>query len=529
MIKFRKRFFSFLILFSMIVAIPVNSFANENENISDNTSTLSASTPIVGKATTTVYQMKLWAKSKGANQIFIDLAGKFYDISVSRGVDPAVTYTQSAKETNFMKFTGVLDSSYNNPCGMKNSAGGGDYDGEAHKRFASWNDGILAQVDHLALYSGKPGYPKYSSDLHQWYKGQGKESSYNVNAYKKNGTTTDPRHFSSIYGKCPTVESLGANWAPSPTYGDEVVKFMNELYKFPYSTVTRYAGSDRYATSALINKSVGTNSKIAVISSGNSFPDTIVASILAGQFNANMFINKPNSLTVEINTAIESGSLETVYSIGGNALPTSVKNKIRNKGIDLINISGPNRFDTSASVAENSENKSKVFLANGNNFPDSLSIAPLALREGYSLVLTDGSNLTTNVSKILNEAEEVVIVGGTGSVSSPIENRLLKNGKKVSRISGSNRYDTSMKIASNYYKNTDFVLAASGNNYADALTGTVLANKLNAPIILVSGNSLNSEQKSYLNSQKINTLYILGGSGSVSSNLEKNIKSILDK
>lgn len=524
--KFRKIFFSFLVLFSMLITVTVNSFANEN--INDSTSSLSASTPIVGKATTTVYQMKLWAKSKGANQIFIDLANKFYDISVSRGVDPAVTYTQSAKETNFMKFTGVLDSSYNNPCGMKNSAGGGDYDGEAHKRFTSWDNGILAQVDHLALYAGKSGYPKYSADLHEWYKGQGKESSYNVNAYKKNGTTTDPRHFSSIKGKCPTVESLGANWAPSPTYGEEVVKFMNELYKFPYSTVSRYAGSDRYATSALINKSVGTNSNIAVISSGNSFPDTIVASILAGQLDAKMFINMPNSLTAEINTAIENGSLKTIYSVGGSTLPSSVRNKIKNKGIDLINISGPNRFDTSASVAENSKNKSKVFLANGNNFPDSLSIAPLALREGYSLVLTDGNSLTANVSNFLNNAEEIVIVGGTGSVSSSIENGLSRNGKKVSRISGSNRYDTSMKIANNYYGSTDFVLTASGNNYADALTGTVLANKLNAPIILVSGNSLNSVQKSYLNSQKINTLYILGGTGSVSSNLEKNIKSILD-
>ncbi len=524
---FKKRFFSFLVLFSMIIAIPINSFANEN--ISDNTSTLSASTPILGKATTTVYQMKLWAKSKGANQIFIDLASKFYDISVSRGVDPAVTYTQSAKETNFMKFTGVLDASYNNPCGMKNSAGGGDYDGEAHKRFASWNDGILAQVDHLALYAGKSGYPKYSADLHDWYKGQGKENSYNVNAYKKNGSTTDPRHFSSIYGKCPTVESLGANWAPSPTYGEEVVKFMNELNKFPYSTVIRYAGADRYATASLINKAVGVNSNIAVISSGNSFPDTIVASILAGQLDAKIFINKPNSLTAEINTAIENGGLETIYSVGGNTLPSSVRNKITNKGIKLISISGPNRFDTSASVAENSKNKSKVFLANGNNFTDSLSIAPLALREGYSLVLTDGINLTINVSKILNNAEEVVIVGGPNSVSSNIENRLSTGGKKVSRIYGGDRYDTSMKIANNYYGSTDYVLTASGNNYADALTGTTLANKLNAPIILVNGNSLNSAQSNYLKSKKINTLYVLGGTSSISSNLEKNIKSILDK
>ncbi|HHX68049.1 MAG: cell wall-binding repeat-containing protein [Miniphocaeibacter sp.] len=522
-----KRFLSYLMVFSLLISIPSTSLANETNN--DNGSLPTTSTPIVGKPTTTIYQMKQWAKSKGANQLFIDLANDFYNISLARGVDPAVTYTQSAKETNFMKFTGVLDASYNNPCGMKNSAGGGDYDGEAHKRFNSWSDGIYAQVDHLALYAGKSDYPKYSADLHNWYIEEGNGNSYNVSALKRNGTTTDPRHFSSIFGKCPTVESLGANWAPSETYGEDIVKYMNELYTFPYSTVIRYAGSDRYETAKLINNAAGISSDTIIISSGQSFPDTIIASILAGQLDAKLFINKPNSVTSEINSAVNSGSIKTIYTVGGNSLPSSFKNTVRNKNIEIVDIVGPDRYDTSALVAEKSTNNSKVILVNGNSFADSLSIAPVALKNGYSLVLTDGKNLTNSVNKILNNASEVIIVGGVNSVSASIGDNLKKLGKKVSRISGSDRYTTSISIANSYYRETDFVLTASGNNYADALMGTVLSKKLEAPILLVDGDRLSTSQINYLNSNKINTLYILGGNSSINTKLEASIKNLLDK
>ncbi|SUO99589.1 Sporulation-specific N-acetylmuramoyl-L-alanine amidase [Tissierella praeacuta] len=159
--------------------------------------------PIISKTKATVEQMQEWAKRKGANQLFIDLAPLFYDISLKAGVNPLVTYCQSAKETGYMKFGGVLNASFNNPCGMKVSSGGGDKDPNAHKRFTSWKEGIQAQVDHLALYAGASGYPKTG--------------------------TPDPRHFSFIKGTAPTVESLGGKWAPSTSYGTEIVKMIKEV------------------------------------------------------------------------------------------------------------------------------------------------------------------------------------------------------------------------------------------------------------------------------------------------------------
>lgn len=159
--------------------------------------------PILSKTTATVTQMQEWAKSKGANQKFIDLAPIFYNTSIKVGVNPLVTYCQSAKETGYFKFGGVLDITYNNPCGMKNSTGGGDYDSNAHKRFKNWEEGIQAQIDHLALYAGATGYPKVG--------------------------TPDPRHFAYLLGTAKTVEELGGKWAPSESYGKEIIAMIKEV------------------------------------------------------------------------------------------------------------------------------------------------------------------------------------------------------------------------------------------------------------------------------------------------------------
>jgi len=152
---------------------------------------------IIGTPTCTVEQMKQWAKDRGATQTFIDLADLFYELGLKYNCDPAVVYSQSAKETGFMRFGGVIDETYHNTCGLKITSGGGNYDPDAHKKFKDWKEGITAHIHHLLLYAGAEGFPL--SD------------------------TPDPRHFAWILGKAPTVEMLSGNWAPSKTYGESIV------------------------------------------------------------------------------------------------------------------------------------------------------------------------------------------------------------------------------------------------------------------------------------------------------------------
>ncbi len=156
-------------------------------------------TPILGEARATVAQAQAWAKARNAAQVFVDLAPLYWQEAPSHGgVRPEVAYAQSAKETAFGRFGGVIPGpEWHNWCGLKTTAGGGNYDVSAHAKFDSDLTGVRAHLDHLALYAGAPGYPLVD--------------------------TPDPRHFGYLWGTAPTVEELSGKWAGAG-YGESVVK-----------------------------------------------------------------------------------------------------------------------------------------------------------------------------------------------------------------------------------------------------------------------------------------------------------------
>ena len=157
---------------------------------------------ILSGPSVTLDQCMRWAESKKATDLFMEIVPILYNTAVENGVDPALVVAQSAKETGYCRFGGVLDASFKNTCGLKTPAGGGDYDKDAHTRFDSWEDGALAQVQHLALYAGKEGYPLENPK--------------------------DPRHFKSLFGKCKTVRSLTGNWAGG-SYGSDLEKMIDDI------------------------------------------------------------------------------------------------------------------------------------------------------------------------------------------------------------------------------------------------------------------------------------------------------------
>ena len=57
---------------------------------------------------------------------------------------------------------------------------------------------------------------------------------------------------------------------------------------------------------------------------------------------------------------------------------------------------------------------------------------------------------------------------------------------KVERLAGKNRYETSVKISKDYGAIGGKVIVASGENYADALSGSPLSGEIDAPILLTS-------------------------------------------
>lgn len=172
---------------------------------------------ILAAPTATQAQAVAWAKKKGAASWFIEEIPTFWSYSIAAGVDPAITFAQAALETGHGNYPGVLTADYKNTCGLKTPTGGGDYEPEAHAVFATWDAGISAHVDHLALYAGQTGYPK------------ARQESYANPISIVPGYTTDPRHFPFLFGKAKTVQELNGKWASSPIYSETLMRLITEL------------------------------------------------------------------------------------------------------------------------------------------------------------------------------------------------------------------------------------------------------------------------------------------------------------
>jgi len=158
---------------------------------------------ILGETSVNAAHAREWARSKRSAPVFRALADLYWRYAPERGVVPEIAYTQAAKETGWGRFGGVLDQGFRNPCGLKVRSGGQNDDEAAHARFPTWHVGVIAHLDHLALYAGAPGYPRPGSP--------------------------DPRHFPSLLGQAATVADLGGRWAPAAGYGRGVVLLVREL------------------------------------------------------------------------------------------------------------------------------------------------------------------------------------------------------------------------------------------------------------------------------------------------------------
>ena len=107
--------------------------------------------------------------------------------------------------------------------------------------------------------------------------------------------------------------------------------------------------------------------------------------------------------------------------------------------------------------------------------------------------------------------------------NSAAEKFAKSNGFKVSyfeistrRFAGNSRYSTAAKVAEKTYPSgCKTVVIASGSQYADALAGVTLANKLGAPILLSTPTGLDDTTIARIKALKATKAYILGGKGAV--------------
>ncbi|MBH8604116.1 cell wall-binding repeat-containing protein [Thermoactinomyces sp. CICC 10522] len=99
----------------------------------------------------------------------------------------------------------------------------------------------------------------------------------------------------------------------------------------------------------------------------------------------------------------------------------------------------------------------------------------------------------------------------------------------LKRLSGANRYEVSSNVSQELSAlniSSDTVLLARGDLYTDALSGGPLAAKNKSPILLTTTDSLPTQVQLELQRRKPGKVIILGGTGSVSANVETQLHNL---
>lgn len=191
-------------------------------------------------------------------------------------------------------------------------------------------------------------------------------------------------------------------------------------------------------------------------------------------------------------------------------------------------LSGYDRYETSVEISKAYFKKAdKVVLASGMNDADALVAASYADLSKSPILLTKIKDLP---SKTLSEIErlnasEVVIVGGKASVSSSVEKKLKEKGLAVSRVSGSDRYATSIDLAKKVVKNSSCgkLVLINGRKNADALTVSSLATSESLPVVMTDGNNVSKSVKKFVKDNDINEVIIVGGNSSMNARMMKQL------
>lgn len=197
---------------------------------------------------------------------------------------------------------------------------------------------------------------------------------------------------------------LGGQGAVSNSY----VEYLTQK-GYQGSNIVRIGGIDRNETSVNIAKTLNlTKGTPVVIANDSGFADALSISSKAGSSQIPILLTSKNTLNKEVEDYIKDINPSKVYIVGGTgSISENVKNKIMEiTALDdnkIVRLGGQNRYETSEKINNYFYGNSfrEVYVANGDNFPDSLSgSAAAAFNNGAPLVLVSSDSYVTSARTI---------------------------------------------------------------------------------------------------------------------------------
>jgi len=303
--------------------------------------------------------------------------------------------------------------------------------------------------------------------------------------------------------------------------------------------VIRHSGSDRFQTAAFVSQRQFPEAKpvpVVYITNGYNFPDGLAgAAGAAAEGGPLLLVAHSTDGEIPSATAAELQRLtpERIVVLGGptTVSPETIANLAAYASSGQVDVlAGTNRYHTASLISQRfaEPGVERVFVVDGTNYPDALAVSAIAARDGSPVLLTTPGALPPATAAELARLTpgEIVIVGGTPSVSAAVETAISAYGD-TRRIAGVNRYDTAVKVSQEFYPDgapTAFV--TTGTNFPDALAAGPAAGMFGGPILLTQPTAIAAGTMSELQRLGIAQVQIVGSPNSVSLAVEEQIATL---
>lgn len=352
------------------------------------------------------------------------------------------------------------------------------------------------------------------------YNGNANEPAVTIEGLEE-GVDFTVKYSNNIYAgqATVTVEGIG-KYTGSITETFEIIKPDSLKVIFGNVTAKRFYGRTRYETAMQAAKVLKVARGIdkfdsVIVAYGDDYADALAGSYLAKVKNAPiLLVNR--GMEAAIKEYIDDNLKEngTVYILGGTGVISTEFEKSISK-YSVIRLGGKDRFETNLLILkEAGATTEDILVCSGFGFADALSASAV----GKPIMLV-GDKLTAGQKIYLGNlvnAKNYHLIGGTGAVSSTVEKEFKDYGD-VKRIAGSNRFETSEKVARAFFgTNVDVITVAYAMDFPDGLCGGPMAMELGGPLILVTNNDI-ANVKSYVGDAIIRKLAVLGGDALISN------------
>lgn len=308
------------------------------------------------------------------------------------------------------------------------------------------------------------------------------------------------------------------------------ISFRNKKVVEAISPLNRIQGSNRFGTAAEISRNGWSDfSDVVILANGLDYPDALAGSALAYGKDAPVLLTTHSRIPDGTMNEIWRLGPQTIYLLGGKgAISNDQEQTLRNYGFQVKRLSGMNRFETAVSIGTELRKEvtgSTAVIATGRDYPDALAVAPFAAKNGYPLLFTEKNRLPDSTKAALFNwgVKKVYVIGGEGVINDEVMRDLKAMNLQVKRLCGANRFETAVEIVEYFHKGEkENYYIATGMNFADALTGSVLAARRESPIFLTRPTSLPSAVRTQIRSY-VGVPLVLGGEGAVSHEVLKEL------